>query len=220
MTSPVYASCMRAADDGDGNSPHDGPAPPHPRRPTLSDVVARLGENGYAREVVRCVRVCKDMRANAQLWERVVNLQHAAMGAVDGRRTTPLIHWAAAGDVARVREALARGARVDACDSRGFTALNYAAVDVAAELRARGAADGERARRGITSAAHVGNRALVLDLVARGADVDVLGGYGLTPLMYACSACRTATAAELLRLGANVNAQNHDGFSSLMFAAI
>ena len=219
MATIVDASRKRAAGDGGGDAPRDGPAPPQSQRPTLTDVVARLGENGYAREVVRCMRVCKDMRANAQLWERVVNLQHAAVGAVDGRRTTPLIHWAAAANVARVREALDRGARVDACDSHGFTALSYAAGDVAAELRARGAADGERARRGILNAAGDGNTALVLDLVARGADVNARDEDGVTLLMYACSIGCTATVAVLLRLGADVNAQTHYGVSSLMLAA-
>jgi len=219
MASPVDASRKRAADDDDGDSPHDGPASQHPR-PSLKDVVARLCENGYAREVVRCVRVCKDMRANAQLWERVVNLQHAAVGAKYGHRTTPLIHLAAAaGDMARVREALDRGARVDVCDSRGFTALYYAVGDVAVELRARGAADGERARHGIFHATGDRNTALVLDLIARGADVNARDGYGLTPLMCACTDGHAATVAELLRLGADVNAQTRDGFSSLMLAA-
>jgi len=218
MASPVDASCKRAASDGVGDSPHDDPAPMHPR-PTLKDVVARLCENGYAREVVRCVRVCKDMRANAQLWERMVNLQHVEVGPVDGYRTTPLIHWAAAGDVARAREALARGARVDTCDSHGFTALNYAGGDVEVELRARGAADGERATFGIRRAALDGNTALVFDLVARGADVDARGMSGWTPLMCACNYGHAATVAELLRLGADVNAQTPDGFSSLMVAA-
>ena len=218
MASPVDASRKRAADDGDSESTRDGPAPPQSQRPMLTDVVARLGENGYTREVVRCVRVCKDMRADAQLWERVVNLQHVAEGAMYRHRTTSLIHWAAAGDVARVREALARGAHVDACDSRGFTALKYAAGDVEVELRARGAVDGERARRGIANAAHVGNTALVLDLVARGADVNARDDDGWTPLINACIAGRAATVSELLRLGADVNAQNRNGFSSLMFA--
>ena len=221
MTTPIDSSSTYAAGDGSGDCAHDDTTLNHPR-PTLTDVVARLGENGYAREIVRCVRVCKDMRANAQLWERVVNLQHVAVGAVYGRRTTPLIHWAAAGDVARVREALARGANVDACDSRGFTALYYAYAggDVAAELRARGAADGERAHRGILHAAGDGNTALVLDLVACGADVNAryeAGGW--MPLINACLRGHAATVAELLRLGADVNAQDRDGLSSLLFAA-
>ena len=221
MASHVDASRKRAANDGDGDSPDDGPAPPQSQRPTLKDVVARLGENGYAREVVRCVRVCKDMRADAQLWERVVNLQHAAVDAVQGRRTTPLIHWATAGDVARVREALDRGARLDACDSHGFTALYYAVGDVAAELLPRGAADGERARHGILLAAYESNTALVVDLVARGADVNAQHGSGWTPVMLACSAGHAATVAELLRFGVDVNFQLHDGggFSPLMLAA-
>ena len=222
MTTPVDASRKRAASDSSGDSAHDGPASPHPR-PTLKDVVARVGENGYTREVVRCVRVCKDIRANAQLWERVVNLQHVAVGDEVRRRTTPLIHWAAMNDVARVRVALDRGAHVDACDSCGFTALHYAYAggDVAAELRARGAADGERARRGIANATRDSNTALVVDLVARGADVDSrYDAGGWTPMMFACNYGHAATVAELLRLGADVNAhENYDGLSSLTLAA-
>ena len=165
------------------------------------------------------MRVCKDMRANAQLWERVVNLQHVAVGdEVDGHRTTPLIHCAAADDVARVREALDRGARVDACNSHGFTALYYAVGDVAAELLARGAADGVRARHGIVDAAWDGNTALGVDLVARGADIEVRDATGWTPLMYSCHAGHAATAAEFLRLGADVNAQDSRDDTSLTLA--
>ena len=219
---------IRFSDDvgGDGL----GSDAPHPR-PTLTDVVARLAENGFEREVARCVCICKDARSNAQLWERVVNLLHAdagmGMGGYNFYRTTALIHWAAAGDLVRVREALVRGANVNASDSRGWTALYSATrgghAAVVRELLDRGAAVDARTHGGWTpmmGAAFDGNPALIFELAARGADVNMRDGAGVSPLMRACWCGHAATAAELLRFGANVNAQkNGGGRSPLMHAA-
>ena len=103
------AAAAAAVDDVDA-----GPAPPAiPHSPlTLTDVLARLGENGYGREAVRCVSICKDARANVQLWERVLDLEHIATHDPSGRRVTRLMHWADVGDVVRVRDTLDRGAKV------------------------------------------------------------------------------------------------------------
>ena len=132
-----------AASFGDNEGAGE-PPDPHPR-PTLNDIVARVGENGYAASLVRCVRVCKDMRDNAQLWERVVDVLHAdASSGVDGdSRATRLVHWAREGDAARVRETLRRGARVNARDASGCTALYWASrgghLGIVHELLERGA---------------------------------------------------------------------------------
>ena len=56
--------------------------------------------------------------------------------------------------------------------------------------------------------------------MARGADVTARGRYDGTPLTLAYSIGDAATAAELLRLGADVNAQNNVGRSALMWAAV
>ena len=191
-------------------------------------VLARLAENGYAADVVRCVSICKDARSNAQLWERIVDQLHAD---VDVRRsanyrTTRLIHWAREGDLARVRETLGRGAGVDARDTYGRTALDVAGagghLDVVRELLDRGAVvdafsvDGMTA---ITGALICGHTDVVLELAARGADVNVRCTNGAAPLIVACHHGHVATAAELVRLGADINAVDNAGWSALMHAA-
>lgn len=197
--------------------------PPAPAlRLTLLHVLARLGENGCAHEVARCVRLCCDTWTSTQLWERVLDLQHAVGMPWEGR-TTRLIHWAAAGDAARVVETLDRGARVNRVDSAGYSALYWAEkgghAAVAAELVARGAvAD---ATPGIKAASRACNTALIADLVARGADADsrIGTGNGWTSLMEASYHGHAAASSELLRLGAKVNARTNVGETALIFAA-
>ena len=195
-------------------------------------VLARLGENGYAREAVRCVNVCKDARSNVQLWERIVDLPHAdktgsAWHGGKAYRPTRLMHWAEEGDVARVRATLDRGADVDARDLFANTALYCASrgghLAVVRELLDRGADVAARDAEGSTvlSAAAVSDcAALVRELVARGVGVDVRDDAGRTPLFEASTAGASATVAELLHLGADVNAQNNTGGSPLIAAAL
>ena len=87
------------------------------------EVLARIVENGYAVDVARCVDVCKDAQSNTLLWERVVDVPRR------GKGTTRLMHWAREGDLVRTRETLARGARVNARDVLGRTALHMASGD-------------------------------------------------------------------------------------------
>ena len=157
-------------------------------------VLARLAENGYAREVVRCVNICRGARSNARLWARIVDLPHPAVVYRWRGSETRLLHWACEGDLARVRETLGRGADIAACDTNGRTALFWASMR--------------------------GHLAVVRELLDHGADVSARNDAGLTPLMRACYCGHAATAAELLRVGADVNAVCNDGWSALMEAAI
>ena len=189
-------------------------------------VLARLAENGYAREVVRCMDICKDARSNAQLWERVVDLQQRQLGESAGYRTTRLIHWAGAGDLARVRETLGRCADVNARDTGGSAALWWASygghLAVVRELLDRGADVEARTRDGITALAGASfhsHTAVVVELAARGANINARDGTGCTPLVAACAGGHAAAVTELLRLGANVNAQTNGGWSALIHAA-
>ena len=160
-------------------------------------VLARLAENGYAHEVKRCVDVCKDARANTQLWERVVDLPLRVTKGNDFWGAMPrLAYWAGKGDLVRVRETLDRGARVDERNSMGATALMRAAL-FARPVTAR-------------------------ELVARGADVNARDSRGETPLMWSCcgvGATNGTAVSELLRLGADVNACNERGSTALYLAA-
>ena len=185
-------------------------------------VLARLAENQYATEVVRCVGICKDARSNAQLWERIVDLPHVPL--VDWWRgpETRLCHWARVGDLARVRETLDRGAGVDAHETYGHTALWWAShsghLAVVRELLDRGT-DVDACTDALHDASGRGHTAVVLELAAHGADVSARDKTSWTPLMLACSYGHAATVAELLRLGADVNAVDNGGWSSLLLAA-
>ena len=202
-------------------------------------VLARLAENGYAREVVRCVNICKDARSNAQLWERIVDLSHRKRAPnvfntsprFQGRAYTTrtrLMHWSGKGDLVRVLETLSRGANVNVREPSGMTALGRAIgrghLAVTRELLARGADLHVRNADGLTAlcvASSSGHADIVSELAARGADVNAVSSRGLPPLM--CASCNghAVAAAELLRLGADVNAQEDGcGRSALMLAAI
>ena len=227
MTSSFDSSKPLAACEGGGGAdePRLGEQTPKPKPPsTLCDVVHFVAMNGFPDACVRCVSVCKSMRTNAELWERVVDLQHAHAGARReiGYRATRLIHAAGVGERVRVREMLDRGARVNACDTLGYTALCHARDGghdgVATELLARGATDGPIAALGIIEAVGYGDTAMVRDMIARGADVNAWSGW--TPLTFCCFHGHVATATELLRLDADVNAQNNSGKTALMCAAI
>ena len=223
----AYADCVLAALRVRGGTRSDVTSAASP--PLFLAVIARLAENGYAAEVVRCVNVCKDARSNAQLWERVVDLPHREPGVagLSARHCTKrLIHWAREGDLERVRETLARGADVNARDTSGRPALYWASrgghLAVARELLDRGADVEARHKHGKTAlmaAAASGHTAVVLELAARGADVNARNDAGETPLIWATSTGHAASAAELLRLGADVNALSNRGWTALMEAA-
>ena len=217
------APASRGDDSTDAVPIAQSPAPlrlkAHPL--TLLHVLARLGENGLAREVVRCVRLCRDSWTNAQLWERVIDLQHVDAEAPDAGLTTRLIHWSTVDDETRVSETLDRGADVNRVDSRGFSALHWAREggheDVCTELLRHGAV--EDAADGLAQAASDGDMDSVANLVARGADIDARDDLKLTPFFHACRRGDAATAAALLRLGADVNAHRPSGASALFVAA-
>ena len=171
---------------------------------------------------MRCVRVCKDMRSNVQLWERVVDELHAEESLGAEYRTTLLIHSAREGNVARVKETLGRGARVDARDSVGCSALFWAScfgrLAVVHELLNLGAAINAPNARGLTAlmqAARDDYTLVVLELVGRGADVNARDSDGWTPLAWAAYGGGVDAVATLVRAGADVNAKNRDGDSVL-----
>lgn len=157
-------------------------------------------------------------------------MPHARAGAGAGApHVTRLVHWAAAGDLARVTAALDRGADVDGGRGDGRTALHMAAlrghVDVVGLLLDRGAnvnahRRGDRSALALASAGGVGSLAVVRLLVARGADLDAQdAANGYTALMVACGCASDDVAVELARRGANVNLLDKGGWSALMIAS-
>jgi ankyrin repeat protein len=137
------------------------------------------------------------------------------------------------GSAAQVKEALDAGARLDARDGQGATALIYAASskrrEVAALLLDRGADIEARDDFGMTALGHSvqsgpENIPLLLEtislLLKRGADVNARSNTGLTPLMLAANGSPSPQVIGLLlAAGAEVNAADDDGFTPLIFAA-
>lgn len=209
--SDVGTSVAAAAGDR-APPPRTWPPLAHERAPlTLLDVVARVVENGFHFELAQCVDLCKDTRANKDLWARVIDLPCDTL-----RRSSRLVHWARVGDVARVREALDRGANPDARVPFGWAALHYASerndVRVVTLLLDRGASvdlPSVAGRTALYVASDAGAVDVARELVARGANVNAsVASIGVTALFAACERGHTAIAAELLRHGADVNACN------------
>jgi ankyrin repeat protein len=137
------------------------------------------------------------------------------------------------GSAAQVREALDAGAKLDARDKQGATALIYAASsnrrEVTALLLDRGANIEARDDFGITALGHTvqsgpENIPLLLEtislLLKRGANVNARSNTGLTPLMLAANGGPSPQVIGLLlAAGAEVNAADNDGFTPLIFAA-
>jgi len=106
------------------------------------------------------------------------------------------ILWQAAleGQIDAMAAAVEQGARVEAADADGRTALMYAAFN--------------------------GHEEAVQWLLDRGATVEVRDGDGRTPLMFASSGPFASTVQLLLDYGSNPNdADEYEGWTALMFAA-
>ena len=122
---------------------------------------------------------------------------------------------------------LERGAKVNASNTRGGTALMYSAmagdVDAVEFLLGRGADADARASNGwtaLTLAAARGFDEVVAALLARGGDPNVPDIYGWTPLMRAVQQMRLAVVRVLLdskRVALDV--QNENGRTALHIAA-
>ncbi|GHU35280.1 hypothetical protein AGMMS50256_30200 [Betaproteobacteria bacterium] len=133
------------------------------------------------------------------------------------------------GTVTQVRAALDAGAKVDARDGQGATALMFAISsrrrDVAALLLDRGAdIDARDTAFGFTAFAHAAQsdpEPETLDfLLRRGAKINTRSKTGLTPLMGAANGgANPEVIALLLKAGAEINAADNDGFTPLIWAA-
>ncbi|CAE7751680.1 ANKK1, partial [Symbiodinium sp. KB8] len=110
------------------------------------------------------------------------------------------------GQLSAVEMLLSKGACVNAKDSIGMTPLAW---EVAMALIRNGAVvNGPVDHSGSTclhGAAVLGYSAVAEELVKAGADMEVQGESGLTPLLVALSVSRSQAALTLIRLGADVN---------------
>lgn len=140
------------------------------------------------------------------------------------RASTALAEAVRRGDVAMVRLLLQRGARPDRAAIDGVRALSLAIVsghDVLLErLLAAGASLNERDATGhtpLTLAAAYDRRAAMRTLHAAGARIDLAGRFG-PPIVVCAEQGLPGACAQLLRLGADVNATDAGGRSALFFA--
>jgi len=147
-----------------------------------------------------------------------------------GGKDTPLIEAAKTHDVRTVRYLLDHGAKVNATNNTGATALTEASlrgsVDIARLLIERGAdvnhttnAPFELAP--IHLAAIRGSAPLIELLLSHGAQVNAKDGTGATPLMWAAYSDRLETAAvsKLLAAGAQTGHKNKMGETAMTFAS-
>lgn len=69
-------------------------------------------------------------------------------------------------------------------------------------------------------AAELGHDVLVMELISKGATVDVVSSGGTTPLFSACQAGFTRTVAVLVGAGASVKPTDKNGINPLMIASM
>ena len=145
---------------------------------------------------------------------------------VDARGgATPLMYAAALGSVDSMKALLDAGAKVDAANSVGATALMWAATDIdkVRLLLARGAnakAVSERGRTALSIASR-GDRSgeIVKLLIGAGADVHAVDAAKMTTLHLAALGDDTETIRLLVDAGVQVDAVDFAGFTPLIHAA-
>jgi ankyrin repeat protein len=137
------------------------------------------------------------------------------------------------GDVVAAKDAIARGVDVDAIETDGYNALFYAIladnsqdvrlalVRLLLELKP----DVNHCERGqrwtaLAFAARGGLAEICQLLVAAGANVDSLDGFGNTPLWRATFHRQRETVAYLVSCGANADLANHSGVSPRMLVEL
>jgi len=139
-----------------------------------------------------------------------------------------LINASINGDTSKVRNLLTKGAKVNAKDSDGVTALMWASekghTEVVKVLLAKGADVNIReSSAGMTAlmvAAAGGYTAIVDALLAKAADVNAKDyNLGATPLMGAAEYGYTDVIKALITKGADVNAKSERGRTPLHSAA-
>jgi ankyrin repeat protein len=140
-----------------------------------------------------------------------------------------LIEVAREGDLGAVRSLLEQGARVDAVDDAGATALVAAAygnhvevaralVDAGADVNAK---DSTEQSAYLIATSEVGDELELLELtLGAGADVDAKDSYNGTGLIRAADRGHARIVARLLEAGTDVDHVNRLGWTALLEAII
>jgi ankyrin repeat protein len=152
---------------------------------------------------------------------------------LDAQGGSPLEYAAASGNISVVKALLANGASVRGASPDGYTALHAAAVEknvaIVELLLAAGADVNAKTTNGVSPLlASVGSpytsSDVSLTLISHGADVNIADSEGRTPLLTAISDSSPRVVEELLKKGANPNAQSesigYPGYTPLHMAAL
>jgi ankyrin repeat protein len=139
---------------------------------------------------------------------------------------TPIMYGAWRDDPALIQMLLAHGAKRDAVDNDGLTAMAIAAqngkIKAANALIAAGAdVNAPVGKGGYTPLMLVslsGSTELARTLLEHGAKVNAVNPGGVTPLMIAAAGNRAGLAGLLIKSGADVNARSEDGRTALSIA--
>ena len=184
------------------------------------DVITCAANTGFGHALRHLTAVSKATWTEATLWEALVQVRVAHQG--EGGRTS-LMFQAFAGNVARLRWLLARGARVSGRTRNGLSALSWAAqvgnVACIAALLDAGAGVDEASNDGVTPlhyAAWKGHLEAVELLLARGARREATSATGATALMFASWNGMSEMARVLLEVGVAVDKTDAHGIPSLM----
>ncbi|MFG1424647.1 ankyrin repeat domain-containing protein [Roseixanthobacter glucoisosaccharinicivorans] len=134
----------------------------------------------------------KALPAELDAWLQAQGFTPGAVEATIANGTTPLMHAAHTGALVMARALIAAGARLNARNADGNTALWLACV---------------------------GRHFDMIDLlVESGIDLDTANDNGATALMYASSAGLADVVARLLERGADIRPETLDGFTALDLA--
>jgi ankyrin repeat protein len=161
---------------------------------------SETGRTGFADDLRWAAGICRSAWREEQIWDGLVRVQRGH------QRRTHLMYAAKMGDVERVRWLLARGAQTELRDSRGWTALNYAAcVGVIVALIEMGVdinATSDDHTTPIQKAVQHGNSAAAVALIEAGA-ITALGVRGHTLICEASEDGQTIIVAALIAVGAD-----------------
>ena len=160
-----------------------------------------------------------------ELWQQALaQPAHAWQPWPMAEAETGLQRAAQTGDVVALKAALAAGARVNAAEVGGPTALLLAAREGQLEvvrllLKAGASPDGRDSPMTPLAAAAVGGHTPVIQLLLRaGADINAEGRGGLAPLVLAVRFNRLDAARALLKAGASPRVRDRSGDGLLMVA--
>jgi ankyrin repeat protein len=150
----------------------------------------------------------------------------------DSKGFTPLIRFISVCDAACVAAVLAGGADPNYPDRSGNSPLTYALMlqpgdterlnaleRILGDLRRAGALETGPLTAKTIAAFRDGDVAKVTRFLASGHSADILGPFGVRPIVMAAACGSTAVVKQLLAAGADVNLLDGSGMTSLMAAA-